>query len=373
MPTARVRKMHAGAESKDEKHLQCQGLRLHGKKAATVRRRKSMIEHARKARRSLAKASLKLCKALSEAAPLQRRLAITDLTQGLRQELIALREAQRSQAPEQPKRSLSETGCRKAQGSTGTLSKAVSASCRPRGNVWCVQTASGCYHRVRLMVSGVVVASRRLASRDSATQGLARLQMAAEAAASQGGGSEAILRAIAAAGARPLDTGSWHGGLGLSYQAVLDARRAVGCRLHTQAVCSVDEALALRREVEAVEARGPAAVAETWRQWTQECRHRRGRCWRLTDDKAQKLLKSREFACGCCVTSRHADRSLRGLQRLVRRAEAALRHVAAATGAVTAAKRHETVAVFTKRQKRESEGSLSDKPQAITLQGSRGS
>ncbi|CAE8642107.1 unnamed protein product [Polarella glacialis] len=174
-----------------------------------------------------------------------------------------------------------------------------------------------------------------------------------------------MLRALAAADAAGHDgdlpetegtfaTNSW----GLSYQAVLDARRCVGRRLHSRAVSSVDEAIQARREVLAAEAAGPAAIGHTWLRWSQEVRHAKGRHRRLPVAKAKCLLSAteerfkkkeearavRQEARQASLLARSRTRELKrtkheerasarraqGLHRLATRAEAALRRLEAA-------------------------------------------
>jgi len=286
---------------------------------------------------------LKLCQALSEVSASQRRSAITGLTEGLRQELILLREAQKSQLS-----GVASSGVQKSSLSAGVRNskrriqsqkkssinevKATEPSHRERqGNIWSVRTASGCYYRVRLMVNGFAVASGRIYSQDAAEAILEDIRHAAKASAAEGAGTEAILRAVAAA--RPP-------GLELSFQAVLDARGSVGRRMHTQAVRTVDEVITLRQEVCAVEAKGLAAIL----QWSQQARHSRGRIRRLSEVEAGSLLESiqrrqlhaetrkkHQAKLSTLSSERRQARELRRCQRvearlrsLVCRAEAAL-------------------------------------------------
>eukprot|EP00913_Durusdinium_trenchii_P017865 g16788.t2 len=63
-------------------------------------RLQALTPMAEKAARRLMIACRQLCEALSKAGPIQRQKIITSLSQGLRQELISLREAQRNRVPD---------------------------------------------------------------------------------------------------------------------------------------------------------------------------------------------------------------------------------------------------------------------------------
>lgn len=284
------------------------------RQAAPVGRRRGAAE---KARKSLAKASLRLCKALAEASPHQRRLTIARLSKGLRLELISVREAQQSHLDKVPR------------------SRSQSVPRTLRGNVWSVRTTSGWYHRVRLTLHGVAIASCRLPSRDIAVRARAEIVAAAEHAAATGGDAEAVLRAVHVAGSS-FQVRS--GGLGLCYQAVLDARRCTGGhRLHSKTVQSMEEAIFLRRTVADVREAGLRHLGQIFNNWSQEPRHQKGRRLRrcLPRDEAEayaeRALKRAE--------AREARRSARAegqaerLRRLSARAEAALRCVTVAAQA----------------------------------------
>ncbi|OLP80396.1 Cytochrome c oxidase assembly protein COX11, mitochondrial [Symbiodinium microadriaticum] len=204
-----------------------------------------------------------------------------------------------------------------------------------RGNVWSVRTTSGWYHRVRLTLHGVAIASCRLPSRDIAVRARAEIVAAAEHAAATGGDAEAVLRAVHVAGSS-FQVRS--GGLGLCYQAVLDARRCTGGhRLHSKTVQSMEEAIFLRRTVADVREAGLRHLGQIFNNWSQEPRHQKGRRLRrcLPRDEAEayaeRALKRAE--------AREARRSARAegqaerLRRLSARAEAALRCVTVAAQA----------------------------------------
>ncbi|CAE7353823.1 COX11 [Symbiodinium sp. CCMP2592] len=285
------------------------------RQAAPVGRRRGAAE---KARKSLAKASLRLCKALAEASPYQRRLTIASLSKGLRLELISVREAQQRHLDKGPR------------------SRSQSVRRTLRGNVWSVRTTSGWYHRVRLTLHGVAIASCRLPSRDIAVHARAEIVAAAEHAASTGGDAEAVLRAVHVAGSS-FQVGS--GGLGLCYQAVLDARRCTGGhRLHSKTVHSMEEAIFLRRTVADVREAGLRHVGQIFNSWSQEPRHQKGRRLRRClprgeaeayAERALKRAEAREARRSAARAEGQAER----LGRLSARAEAALRCVAAAAQA----------------------------------------
>lgn len=336
-----------------------------GRKSSMAPRADTPMQ-AQKVRQRFMKVSIQLCRALSEVTPHQRQAAIAGLSQGLRQELISVREAQKSEVRSMksvrlvlPKEIQSK---RSRNHRTGPV-KPCHAACH-QGNICSIKTSTGCYHRVRLNVNKVVVASGRLDSYDAAARSLAKLQAAAWKAASRGGGAEAVLNAIAAAGASGPDR---QDGLKLSYQAVLDARSCVGRRLHTQTVSSVEEAISLRRQVAAAEAEGAAAVGQAWLRWSQEPRHSSGRVWRISSSQAEGIVLSQEAKRRACTEARKAKqesrkatllqqrqvrearcrrrcekdvaRRMRCLEHFAHRAEAALKRVtAAARGFIHAAK-----------------------------------
>jgi len=282
------------------------------RQAARVGRRRGAAE---KARKSLAKASLRLCKALAEASPYQRRLTIASLSKGLRLELISVREAQQRHLDKGPR------------------SRSQSVRRTLRGNVWSVRTTSGWYHRVRLTLHGVAIASCRLPSRDIAVRARAEIVAAAEHAAATGGDAEAILRAVHVAGSS-FQVRS--GGLGLCYQAVLDARRCTGGhRLHSKTVQSMEEAIFLRRTVADVREAGLRHVGQIFSSWSQEPRHQKGRrlrrCLPRDEAYAERAL-TRAEAREARRSARAEDQAER-LGRLSARAEAALRCVTAAAQA----------------------------------------
>jgi len=295
------------------------------RKSETGRRhravRQGLTPMAQKATRKLLAACRHLCEALAKVGPAQREAVITDLSQGLRQELICMREAQKNRLH-----------CSK-QGSSRTIGSGQNDfnSSRPlRGNIWCVKTAAGCYNRVRLTLDGVAITSARLPSRDVAQSCLSHLRLAAKLAADEGGGTDAILRAIDAAGSS-MTFGE--GRLGLSYQAVLDARRTMGRRLHSASYTSVEEAILLRHQVSNIADAGPSEVARTWLQWAQELRHRRGRKWCWSKQKAEGIFSERK------KSEIPYGRGIKSLKLRVQRAEAALLEVARVSDAVSAAKR----------------------------------
>ncbi|CAJ1397555.1 unnamed protein product [Effrenium voratum] len=286
------------------------------KKDMPRRKGRKVAVMAEKATRKLTRACLQLCEALAKATAAQRHRVIAGLSQGLRKELISIREAQQNVES-------ARTRSAKRRSQSGRL------PFRVRGNVWCVRTAAGCYHRVRLTVSGVAVTSVRL-TRTHAQHGLATLRLAAESAAPKG--AEAILRAVDAAGASfPV----CQGGLGLSYQAVLDARSAVGRRLHSPAV-SVEEAILLQRQVADKAARGPLEMGRAWCGWAQELRHRKGRCWRWSQQQAESIFAEvKQDLEARALTERRGSR----LETCAQSAEDALQQVLAVSDAVSIAQR----------------------------------
>lgn len=137
-----------------------------------------------------------------------------------------------------------------------------------RGNVWRVRHKAGWQHRVRVSVGRVVISSGRLASHDAAVLLLECLR--GQCAAS--GGAEACLRSMAETFSAP-----WPGArAGASFQVVLDVRSILGCRVYGPAR-SVDEAIALRREVLDAESRGPVVLLEQLRHWCTDPEHAYGR------------------------------------------------------------------------------------------------
>ncbi|CAK0883866.1 unnamed protein product [Prorocentrum cordatum] len=156
----------------------------------------------------------RLCAALSRAARAERREVIAGASQGLRREILRVRGAGRGGCV---------SGCQDA--ATGGVARASLAPPQkqagpastkggvlkvPTGNVWTIKTASGLYHKVRITIARVAVASRRLRSRCAALDALERLRLAAAGAAAAGGGAEDLLRAVAGA----------DDDLGLSFQAI---------------------------------------------------------------------------------------------------------------------------------------------------------
>eukprot|EP00933_Yihiella_yeosuensis_P017344 TRINITY_DN14508_c0_g1_i1.p1 TRINITY_DN14508_c0_g1~~TRINITY_DN14508_c0_g1_i1.p1 ORF type:complete len:513 (+),score=92.89 TRINITY_DN14508_c0_g1_i1:261-1799(+) len=341
----------------------------------------------RSSHKALKEAVSRLCKALSDATVSQRRTVISGLSEGLRRELICVREAQqrgmlsnasegllpKAELPQipslqaHPSAAASQTqmhleGSRKSEDVPLPSANATMQSCSGiRGNVWCVKTASGCYFKVRISIGGVAVTSRRLKRRGTADSVLALLRRAAEDAASRGGKCEDMLRALAAAGssARNVDGLADSEGdqedLGLSFQAILDARRCIGHRLHTQTVDCIEEAIKLRREVLEAQASGFVAISRAWMQLSQEPRHKKGRVWKVSQAKAEQFcalaeqrILSKEQARSARQNARrlqqlkrqrvHESRllkrkehvakiHLRGLKHLAQSAEAALKHV----------------------------------------------
>lgn len=282
---------------------------------SNVPARQGLTPRAEKATKKLLTACRQLCEALAKAGPVQRQAVISSLSQGLRQELICVREAQ--------SRADARTG--------GSLPTGGATSRRLRGNIWCVKTAVGCYYRVRMTLDKVCITSSRLQRRELAQKGLAQLRGAAKLAVEGGGSTDTVLRAMDAAGSS-LSYGEGQGGLGLSYQALLDCRASLGKRLHSPSV-SVEEAILLRRQVCDLADGGPTALARTWLQWAQELRHRRGRLCKWPKEKADRV-----FAQMRSTTVRRT-RTAKRLQFRVRRAEAALVEVAKVSDAVSAAKR----------------------------------
>eukprot|EP00913_Durusdinium_trenchii_P017866 g16789.t1 len=182
---------------------------------------------------------------------------------------------------------------------------------RLRGNIWCVKTAAGCYHRVRLTLNGVAVTSGRIITRPEASQLLRRLRGAAQSA--EPDGPEAVLRALDAVGCHAAS----EDGLGLSYQVVLDARSSVGKRLHSPS-CSVEEVIALRRQVSDL-----------------EHRHCKGRRWRWSKEKAESIFSEMKHSS----KAQHAGRMAKSLELKAQRAEKAMQEVARVSDAVSTAKR----------------------------------
>eukprot|EP00439_Symbiodinium_sp_Y106_P077286 s128_g16.t1 len=224
----------------------------------------------------------------------------------------------------------SETGGRRR---TRELRSSCNVRRTLRGNVWSVRTTSGWYHRVRLTLHGVAIASCRLPSRDIAVRARAEIVAAAEHAAATGGDAEAILRAVHVAGSS-FQVRS--GGLGLCYQAVLDARRCTGGhRLHSKTVQSMEEAIFLRRTVADVREAGLRHVGQIFNSWSQEPRHQKGRrlrrCLPRDEAYAERAL-TRAEAREARRSARAEDQAER-LGRLSARAEAALRCVTAAAQA----------------------------------------
>ncbi|CAK9069673.1 unnamed protein product [Durusdinium trenchii] len=273
-------------------------------------RLQALTPMAEKAARRLMIACRQLCEALSKAGPIQRQKIITSLSQGLRQELISLREAQRNRVPD-----VLRTSVRRGLA-------------RLRGNIWCVKTAAGCYHRVRLTLNGVAVTSGRIITRPEASQLLRRLRGAAQSA--EPDGPEAVLRALDAVGCHAAS----EDGLGLSYQVVLDARSSVGKRLHSPS-CSVEEVIALRRQVSDLVDAGPIKLAQTWLRWSQEHRHCKGRRWRWSKEKAESIFSEMKHSS----KAQHAGRMAKSLELKAQRAEKAMQEVARVSDAVSTAKR----------------------------------
>lgn len=290
-----------------------------GSNKSNVPARQGLTPRAEKATKKLLTACTQLCEALARAGPVQRQAVISSLSQGLRQELICVREAQ------------SRANARSGARTGGSLPTAGATSRSLRGNIWCVKTAVGCYYRVRMTLDKVCITSSRLQRRELAQKGLAQLRGAAKLAVEGGGSTDTVLRAMDAAGA---STSYGEGGLGLSYQALLDCRGLLGKRLHSPSV-SVEEAILLRRQVCDLEDGGPTALARTWLHWAQELRHRRGRLCKWPKEKADRVFAQMQSSTMVRRTSKTAKR----LQLWVRRAEAALVEVAKVSDAVSATKR----------------------------------
>eukprot|EP00434_Breviolum_minutum_P036715 symbB.v1.2.032545.t1/scaffold3919.1/size48322/7 len=105
----------------------------------------------------------------------------------------------------------------------------------------------------------------------------------------------------------------------------------MGRRLHSASYTSVEEAILLRHQVSNLADAGPSEVARTWLQWAQELRHRRGRKWCWSKQKAEGIFSERK------KSEIPYGRGIKSLKLRVQHAEAALLEVA--RDAVSAAKR----------------------------------
>lgn len=366
------------------------GMRSH----AVVRcsHRASLVSQARKqyaARKALNRSLRRLCQALAKAPRPLRLAAIEQASKALRHELILMRQAElcggtnatlqakpctpptfnapafadqlqgiaepfltgsaiqdlavgshtegRRAAPEQSSPSMKRkagmpelaaaTGPREVQANRARGNRGTSVGKQPNkfGNVWTVRTAHGEYYKVRLAIGRVVVTSCRLDSLGAAHSVLERLRLGATMAGTPGADdTEAQLHALAAATSAD--------SLQLSFQAVLDVRRWLGCRIHSKAVASVDEVLELKRQVQEAESHGGTALSDLWKLWMEASRHMRGRArrWRTAEvaaalDRAKSRysvavqrkearaahLEAQQSAQACRAAAREARRAAR--------------------------------------------------------------
>lgn len=289
-----------------------------------------------KAQVAFQKRAEQLCKALSAARPAQRQLAVSTMSEGLRRALIRVREAQRrreelsrpkaeeksSQAAPRFTTSAPASGKKSPRGSSSSLQLV------PKGNLWTISSKGEQHYKVRLSIGRVVMTSQRFHCISDAAALLSLLRDAASRCAAAGGDQEAMLRAVARAATSAAEQAEQGQDLafGLVFQAVFDARRAVGRRLCSPSVTSVEEAICARRQVLEVEGRGTAAVRQVWLEWAQASRHCRGRQWRLQAAQAEKVLMQLPEPPASAVKKEKVAKppKLGRLARLIRIAERAL-------------------------------------------------
>lgn len=218
-----------------------------------------------------------LCSSLAEASRSLRSSLIAGLSLELRVELIRLRETQLRSTD------LSQASLPEASKSSPSQSRGTSRPKRHRdlGSVWTVAGSAGRYQRVRLSLGRVILTSGRLSSPAKAEALLRRIRCAIAAVEAAEGGEEASLRAAAAVAAEEF--------VEVSFQAELDARAVLGRRLVSRHG-SLDEALALRQQLQELRAQGSSAVGKLCSAWAQEKRHSRGRVWRMSEGAAAKAL-----------------------------------------------------------------------------------
>lgn len=289
-----------------------------------------------KAQVAFQKRAEQLCKALSAARPAQRQLAVSTMSEGLRRALIRVREAQRRREelsrPKAEEKSSPQATPRFMTSAPASRKKSPQGSSSPsklvpKGNLWTISSKGEQHYKVRLSIGRVVMTSQRFQSISDAAALLSLLRDAASRCAAAGGDQEAMLRAVAHAATSAAEQSEQGQDLafGLVFQAVFDARRALGRRLCSPSVTSVEEAICARRQVLEVEGRGVAAVRQAWLEWAQASRHCRGRQWRLQAAQAEKvLMQLPEPPASAVKKEKVAKPKLGRLARLIRIAERAL-------------------------------------------------
>mmetsp|Transcript_41869 Transcript_41869/g.76072 ORF Transcript_41869/g.76072 Transcript_41869/m.76072 type:complete len:396 (-) Transcript_41869:95-1282(-) len=279
-----------------------------------------------------------LLKALTSLQREERRTAIEQMSQPLRLMLIQVKQ----HAP--PTAAGGKTSCQRAKSPKAGGSQSgvvrrrnrVLASSPCRGNLWAIRTSSGMHYKVRLTVAGVVITTESLPTHEMAVEVLSKLSMEASKVKDAAGLAAVEESFKYLAERRGLD-----GDLGLTFQALLDARHWLGRRVLSPALPDIEETLFHRRQVLAAQEQGAEAVFALWQSWSQAGWHTggKGRWTRkgVDLDTARQMMLQRkqtvEVKSGCRQARssrveatrktqlRREARFVKRLPTLIRRAE----------------------------------------------------